>query len=117
MSLIEIMTVLGIIGIILIIAIPGWIRQREYTRGISCQENLTKIEHAKEIYIFEFNLNKGDYVDLEYLYEDDGTGYLKKKPVCPAGGEYSANPVNEDPTCSYSGQELFDSTAPHKLPR
>lgn len=117
MTLVEIMTVLGIIGILLIIAIPGWIRQREQSRGIACQENLTKIEHAKEIYTFDKNLNEGDQVEVDDLWEEDGTGYLKKEPKCPAGGAYYANPVNTDPTCSYNGSELFENTAPHKLPR
>lgn len=115
MTLIEIMIVLAITGILLMIAIPGWLRQREFTRAIACQENLTKIEHAKEQYIFEHNLNAGAVIQLEYLYEGDNTGYLKKEPFCPAGGIYEPNPVNTDPTCSFYGMELFE-TQRHRLP-
>jgi len=116
LTLIEIMTVVGIIGVLLMIVLPGWLRQREQTRGIACQENLTKIEHAKEMYTFEHNLRGGDNVEMEDLWETDGTGYLKKEPKCPAGGVYTANPVNTDPTCSYNGSEPFATTAQHKLP-
>lgn len=117
MTLIEIMTVIGIIGILLLIAIPGWLRQREQSRGIACQENLTKIEHAKEMYIFDHNLTKGASVVIEDLYEEnDNTGYLKKRPICPAGGTYNANEVDSPPTCSYNGFEIFATTAQHKLP-
>lgn len=114
MTLIEIMTVVGIIGIIMMISIPAWLRQREYTRGLACQENLTKIEHAKEMYIFAKNLKAGDPVDMTDLWEPGGTGYLKHQPHCPAGGSYTANVVNTDPTCSFSGSELFHS-ALHSL--
>jgi prepilin-type N-terminal cleavage/methylation domain-containing protein len=117
MTLLEIMIVLGIIGIILFIAIPGWMRQREQTRGIACQENLTKIDHAKEIYIFDKNLKGGDPVDLSALWQTDGKGYIKFKPRCPGGGQYTANPVNVDPTCSFYGHEVFPGSAQHKLPQ
>jgi len=114
MTLIEIMTVVGIIGIIMMISIPAWLRQREYTRGIACQENLTKIEHAKEMYIFAKNLKAGDPVDMTDLWQTDRTGYLKHEPRCPAGGAYTANVVNTAPTCSFSGSEVFNS-ALHSL--
>jgi competence protein ComGC len=117
MTLLEIITVLGIIGIILFIAIPSWLRQREQTRGIACQETLTKIEHAKEMYIFDKNLKGGDPVDLSDLWQTDSKGYLKFKPRCPAGGQYTVNPVNVDPTCSFYGQEVFSGIAQHKLPQ
>ena len=117
MTLLEIVTVLGIIGIILFIAIPSWLRQREQSRGIACQENLTKIEHAKELYIFDKNLTGGAPVDMSDLWQTDGKGYLKSKPRCPGGGQYTANPVNVDPTCSFNGQEVFDGIAQHKLPQ
>jgi len=116
LTLLEIVTVLGIIGIIIFIAVPSWLRQREQSRGIACQENLTKIDHAKELYIFDKNLKGGDPVDMTDLWRADGKGYLKAKPRCPAGGIYTANPVNVDPTCSFNGREVFPGIAQHKLP-
>ncbi|MCD6384801.1 hypothetical protein J7M23_03395 [Candidatus Sumerlaeota bacterium] len=43
-------------------------------------------------------------------------GYIKKKPVCPAGGSYKINPIGVPPECSI-GTSL-DPTNPslwHKL--
>jgi prepilin-type N-terminal cleavage/methylation domain-containing protein len=117
MTLLEIMIVFAIMGILLMIAVPGWLRQREQSRGVACQENLTKIEYAKEMYTFDNNLRKGATIEITDLYNSgDNQGYLKKEPDCPGGGEYSANPVDSDPTCSYYGSELFDSSAKHALP-
>lgn len=116
MTLVEIMCVLGIIGIILMIAIPGWIRQREASRGVACQENLTKIEYAKEMYAFEYKLRGGHDVDMSDLWEEDGTGYLKYAPDCPAGGIYTANPISAKPSCTYYGHELFSSAPTHESP-
>lgn len=42
-SLVEIMTVIGIIALIISIAVPGWIKARTSSRREVCQENLTKI--------------------------------------------------------------------------
>jgi Tfp pilus assembly protein PilE len=114
-TILEMMIVVTIIGIILFIAVPSWLRQREQSRGVACQENLTKIEHAKEMYIFEKRLNDGDPVDMTDLWQQDGKGYLKYEPHCPGGGIYSANPVNTAPTCSFNGHEVYEGIAQHKI--
>jgi prepilin-type N-terminal cleavage/methylation domain-containing protein len=116
MTLVEIMVVLAIIGIIVMIAIPGWIRQRESSRGVACQENLTKIEYAKEMYAFEHKLH-GDFdLEMSDLWSEDGTGYLKYEPDCPAGGLYTVNPINIKPSCSYFRHELFSGAPTHESP-
>ena len=111
----EIMIVLGIIAIIVLIAVPGWIRQRESARGCACQENLSKIDGAKELYTYEHKLRGGNTIQMSDLWAKDGTGYLKKEPKCPAGGTYAVNPVNIDPTCSYYGFEIYESSPKHTL--
>ncbi|MBN1901329.1 prepilin-type N-terminal cleavage/methylation domain-containing protein [Candidatus Sumerlaeota bacterium] len=116
MTLVEIMIVLAIIGIVVAITIPGWIRQRESSRGVACQENLTKIEYAKEMYAFEHKLT-GDYeLEMSDLWMEDGTGYLKFEPKCPAGGTYFVNPINTKPSCSYFRHELFAGAPTHESP-
>ena len=47
-TLVEIMIVVLIIGILLAIAIPNFIRARETSRAKSCQSNLQHIDSAKE---------------------------------------------------------------------
>ncbi len=53
-TLVEIMIVVAIIGIIIAIAVPAFLRARENSRATACQENLTKIDGAKEQYALEF---------------------------------------------------------------
>ncbi len=104
-TLIEVMIVTSVIAIIVAIAAPTWLRQREISRGVTCQENLTKIDGAKEQYALEYKLSNGTTVN----YPDDlvhpfgssaGIGYLKTTYTCPAEGTYTANPIGTDPTCS-----------------
>lgn len=108
----EITIVLAIVMIIIAIAIPTWLRQRENSRGIKCQENLAKISDAKEQYAMEFKISNGGIVDYPVaLMTPNGSsvGYLKSEPFCAAGGTYTANAVGTDPTCS-----IGTSTAPYE---
>ncbi len=115
MTLIEVVIVLAIIAIIVAIAAPTWIRQRENARGVACQENLAKIAHAKEQYAMEFRLsNGGNLVYPDDLVNPPGTtgpnqGFLKVVPRCPADGSYTANPIGVHPTCS-----IGSSVAPYE---
>jgi prepilin-type N-terminal cleavage/methylation domain-containing protein len=99
-TLIEIMIVVCILGILIGIATPTWIRQREVSQTRSCQENLTKIAGAKEQWAMENNKTAADTPDWSDLYASDGSSYLKTMPACPAGGDYTLNTINENPTCS-----------------
>ncbi len=105
-TLVEIMIVVAIIGILLAIAVPSFMRARETARAKACQENLQKIDSAKEQWALERNLpNEFDVGDTATWFADPTIvgpeGYIKKAPVCPAGGEYTANPIGTDPVCSY----------------
>lgn len=109
-TLVEIMIVVAIIGILISIAIPGFIRARSSSRMKSCQENLTKIDGAKEQWALEQNRAPGGTPTISDLAISDGHGYLKEFPREPAGGSYSINPVGEDPTCDtgFPGHALSD---------
>lgn len=112
--MLEIMIVVFIIGVILAIAMSSWLRQREYARSRACQENLSKIDGAKELYAMEKNLPNGVEVELSALVSEVD-GYLKKTPKCPAGGEYLIQPIGTIPTCTYTGWERYD-VPPHAIP-
>jgi type II secretion system protein G len=104
-TLVEIMIVVAIIGIIIAIAVPAFLRARENSRGRACQENLSKIDGAKEQYALEFNLSNGSSVSMADLINPPNTtaagqGYLKRTPVCPSGGSYTENVIGTDPECS-----------------
>lgn len=99
-TLVEIMIVVAIIGIIIAIAVPAFIRARENSRGRACQENLTKIEGAKEQYILEERQSATVVPTWGNLILADGTGYLKSTPRCPSGGTYAINDGVSAPTCT-----------------
>ncbi len=100
-TLVEIMIVVAIIGIIIAIAVPAFLRAREQSRGTACQENLAKIDGAVEQYALENKLGQGESVTVADLV--GVTGYLKKDPECPAGGAYDTEvSIGTDPTCDYS---------------
>jgi prepilin-type N-terminal cleavage/methylation domain-containing protein len=104
-TLVEIMIVVAIIGIIIAIAVPAFLRARENARGQACQENLTKIDGAKEQYALEFRVGNGGAVTFADLVTpgnaNQGEGYLRAEPNCPAGGTYTTNAIGAPPTCSY----------------
>ena len=111
-TLVEIMIVVAIIGIIIAIAVPAFLRARENSRGRACQENLSKIDGSKEQYALEFNLSNGSTVTMDNLLTPgsaaSGQGYLKKTPICPSSGTYTTNIIGTDPTCSYTADPAFE---------
>lgn len=109
-TLVEIMIVVAIIGIIIAIAVPGFIRARSTSRMRSCQENLTKIDGAKEQYALERNIASGAAVAMSDIVASDGTGYIKVTPQEPAGFNYTVNVIGTDPTCSsgYAGHSMAE---------
>ena len=95
-TLVEIMIVVAIIGILIAIAVPGFVKARTQSRTRACQENLTKIEGANEQWALENNKKPADNSDIGVLVGVDN--YLKKTPVCPASGVYAL--VAGLPTCT-----------------
>jgi len=114
-TLIEIMIVVLIIGILLAIAIPNFMRAREVSRAKSCIANLKQIQTAKEQWAMDFKqADASTPADMTCLTTDDAANlkgaYIKAAPSCPSGGNYSILAVNTVPTCDYAG-----TTAPHSL--
>lgn len=94
------MIVVAIIGIIVSIAVPAFLRSRENSRGRACQENLCKLEGAKMQLAAEKKLVTGTAIDNNLLWNTEGTGYLKVEPKCPADkSDYVIGNVDVTPTC------------------
>jgi prepilin-type N-terminal cleavage/methylation domain-containing protein len=104
-TLVEIMIVVAIIGILIAIAVPGFVRAREQSRNRACQENLTKIDGAKEQFALESNAAAGAACALTDLVGADL--YLKRDPICPSGGDYTVGNIGTDPTCSTGGEHAL----------
>ncbi len=95
-TLIEMMIVVLIIGILLSIAVPNWMKARETSRTQTCISNLTAIENAKDQCAMEYGLRDGYLV----VWDDIVPAYIKSQPQCPAGGEYAINPIGTRTECS-----------------
>lgn len=110
-SLVEVMVVLFIMSMIVAIAAPAWLRARSQSRMKTCQENLSKIDGAKEQWSLEQKKLSGSSVSESDLVQGPVTsGYMKFFPIEPSGGTYSINLIGEDPTCStgYPGHNMSE---------
>jgi prepilin-type N-terminal cleavage/methylation domain-containing protein len=58
-TLVEIMIVVLIIGILLAIAVPNFVRARESSRAKACVSNLKQIDAAKEQWAMDNNKRTG----------------------------------------------------------
>ena len=107
-TLIEIMIVVLIIGILLAIAVPNFVKARESSRQKACVSNLKQIQSASEQWAMDKKqAGSATPADTDLF----GTGlYVTIKPTCPAGGTYTIGSVDTDPTCNYS-----NTTYPHAI--
>ena len=103
-TLVEIMIVVLIIGILMAIAVPNFVKARESSRRNTCIANLKQVDSAKEQWAMDQRKNAGDACALTDLV---GTAaYLKANPTCPSGGTYTINAVGSNPSCSITGHSL-----------
>lgn len=97
-TLIEIMIVVGIIGVLAAIAIPSFKSATDKAQRQSCAINRKNIDGAKASWALE-NRQPPDAVPSDADLFGDGR-YIDHKPDCPARGDYSLNAVREKCTCS-----------------
>jgi len=95
-TLVEIMIVVLIIGILLAIAVPNFMKARDNSRAKSCMENLRQISGAKEQAAMDLKLQDTDTPTQAQL----SPSYIKSWPSCPAGGTYAINDMSTNPTCT-----------------
>ena len=93
-TLVEIMIVVLIIGILLAIAVPNFIKARQNSRLQTIIGNLKQIETAKEQWAMENGKTSTDVP----VSGDLSPTYMKSWPSGPVTGTYLANAVNADPT-------------------
>jgi prepilin-type N-terminal cleavage/methylation domain-containing protein len=97
-TLVEIMIVVLIIGILLAIAVPNFVRARESSRTKACVANLKQIEAAKEQWAMDTRAASDATPNWNDLVGSDK--YMKSQPQCPSGGNYTIGNVATLPSCS-----------------
>ncbi len=103
-TLVEIMIVVLIIGILMAIAVPNFIKARSNSQTSTCLANLRQIEGAKELWAME---NKKSSTDTPTSANLSGAaGYIKTYPTCPVAGTYTIGNIGTRPVCSISGHVL-----------
>ena len=104
-TLVEIMIVVLIIGILLAIAVPNFIKARESSRAKTCVANLRQIEAAKEQWAMEMKKGATDTPGWADLV--GANAYMKSQPACPSGGAYTIGDVATSPICSTGGTHVL----------
>lgn len=104
-TLVEIMVVVGIIGVLSAIAIPNFVRARSTSQQNACINNLRQINSAVQQWAMETGQAPGSPAPTgAYLSPYIQLNSNSSIPTCPAGGTYHINNVGEVPqvTCSLS---------------
>jgi len=102
-TLIEMCIVLLLITILLLIAMPQFMRARSNAQVKACKSHLWHIQEAKQRWGMENRKAPSDtpvQVDLQPTY-------LKAWPECPAGGAYTIGNLDTTPTCSIGGEHAI----------
>ena len=96
-TLVEIMVVVAIIGALVSIAIPNFMRSRERSTKTVCANNMRQIDAAKEQWALEALQGQGATV-----VTSDVDSYLKgsTSPKCPQKGTYDYGTIGTKPSCS-----------------
>ena len=98
-SLVELMVVVGIIGLATVIAVPNFVRANSLSQKNACINNLYQIRGAIGQWAMETKTPLGSPVQFS-----DIRTYLKSTVVCPAGGtnfsdSYLLTDTATQPTC------------------
>jgi prepilin-type N-terminal cleavage/methylation domain-containing protein len=105
-TLVEIMIVVGIIGLLVGIALPNFIKSRATSQQNSCINNLRQINSAVQQWAMENGQAPGSpgpslATDLTPYIQLNSNSSI---PACPAGGTYTVNNISAVPQveCSLS---------------
>lgn len=116
-TLIEITVLTGILGLLLTLAVPNFVKRREEAQRQLCIHNLNQIDAAKLDWAMKTGMGSG-----EVPYEDELAPFFanQRMPLCPAGGEYDFGAVSEPTLCSLvddghlseAGMDAYDEDPP-----
>lgn len=109
-TLVEIMIVVLIIGILLAIAVPNFVKARQNSRVQTVVGNLKQIESAKEQWAMDTGASS---TATPTIAGDLVPNYLKKAPSGPVGtaADYVANDMATLPTFKGQNSDAFQNAA------
>ena len=111
-TLVEIMIVVLIIGILLAIAIPNFIKARQNSRQQTIVANLKQIENAKEQCAMDKGLSNGGTTGCVQADLTNATsGYMKSWPSGPVSGTYVVNAIGTAPTFQSKSSDQWAADA------
>jgi prepilin-type N-terminal cleavage/methylation domain-containing protein len=92
-TLVEFMIVLAILGLLVTLGVPGFLRSRNKAWYDTCVNNLRMIEHAADQYRIDNNLLVTQDVNILWLWPSTSTAkdvsaYVNKQLFCPQGSFY-----------------------------
>ena len=118
-TLVEIMIVVGIIGMLAAISIPNFVRARTRSQMSVCINNLRQIEHAQQTWAVETRQASSAVPQQSDLDPYIGRAGSANTVVCPSGGagatfvtSYTLNNVTNVATCNI----VPSGRMPHALP-
>jgi len=101
-TLVEIMIVVGVIGLLTSLALPSFVKARNTAQQTSCINNLRQIDNAKEQAALAYGVSDGASIDAAAVNE-----YIRMgAPSCPGGGSYTYNNIGTLPVCNITSPAL-----------
>ena len=112
-NIVPSLVVLVLVGAILTVFIPNFIKARSTRAASACINNLRQIDAAANEFALETGKRTGDKIS----FPNDLTPYIKlnsagKIPPCPNGGIYSISRVGDKPTCSLGTRVIPPDVVP-----
>ena len=102
-TLVEILIVAAIIALLAAIAVPNFIKSRAASQKAACIANLKQIDGAKATWALEAKKANTSSPDDGQLF--GSTRYIRRKPSCPANGNYTIDIVANQPACDLASME------------
>jgi hypothetical protein len=93
----------GLFGLLLVIAIPNFVKARANSCKNACIANLKQIEGAKATWALEYQQPPTAVPTEADIYGPNR--YIRTTNVCSQGGIYRLGAVGEKPTCSLGASD------------